>query len=215
MEWKICTYPRIKANTYLISEDGAIYNRETKKVRRPTAKNSSGYIHSSFQTGDVNTSTIYVCIHRIVAWEYCKGYSELKHHVNHKNGDKSNNHYTNLEWCTPLENIEHSKYVIKTYRYPDRNKLGKKGPRLASTGINNSNVKYNEFDVRRICEYIESGMSNKSILNKFGYLNFRENTSLYHLIINIRKKKNWTHISSEYNISFKYIINRVQRLSKT
>lgn len=29
-------------------------------------------------------------------------------HVNHKDGNRLNNHYTNLEWCTHLDNIKHS-----------------------------------------------------------------------------------------------------------
>ncbi len=44
-------------------------------------------------------------IHRLVAKEYCIGYSEGLV-VNHKDGNRLNNHYTNLEWVTTKENVQ-------------------------------------------------------------------------------------------------------------
>lgn len=46
-------------------------------------------------------------IHRLVALAFLPILPD-KPHVNHSNGDKKNNHYSRLEWCTNLENIEHS-----------------------------------------------------------------------------------------------------------
>ena len=45
--------------------------------------------------------------HRLVAIAFIpnpNGYTE----VNHKDAMKHNNHYLNLEWCTPKQNIQHS-----------------------------------------------------------------------------------------------------------
>lgn len=44
-------------------------------------------------------------IHRLVAEKYCEGYAPHLD-VNHKDGNRLNNNYTNLEWCTRKENIQ-------------------------------------------------------------------------------------------------------------
>lgn len=49
-------------------------------------------------------------VHRLVAQRYIPN-PLYKPHINHKNGDKSDNRVANLEWCTPVENYRHS---IKT-----------------------------------------------------------------------------------------------------
>ena len=46
-----------------------------------------------------------VFVHRLVAAAFVAPYGGI--HVNHKDGDKKNNHYTNLEWCTPQGNTLH------------------------------------------------------------------------------------------------------------
>lgn len=46
-------------------------------------------------------------IHRIVAECFIENSNNLPQ-VNHIDGDKSNNHYTNLEWCTADQNITHA-----------------------------------------------------------------------------------------------------------
>ena len=56
-------------------------------------------------------------IHRLVARFFCPGYDEDKI-VNHKNGDKTDNNYTNLEWITQAENVQHCVDQGNiTYRY--------------------------------------------------------------------------------------------------
>jgi len=53
-----------------------------------------------------NTTTKRIAAHRLVAQNYVPGYFEGAV-VNHIDGDKYNNHYTNLEWVTQKENVHH------------------------------------------------------------------------------------------------------------
>lgn len=48
-------------------------------------------------------------VHRLVAEAFCKGFSEEKNEVNHIDGKKDNNIYTNLEWSSRAENMSHAR----------------------------------------------------------------------------------------------------------
>ena len=46
-------------------------------------------------------------VHRLVADLFIKNLKKYSH-VNHIDSNKTNNHFSNLEWCTHLQNIEHA-----------------------------------------------------------------------------------------------------------
>lgn len=46
-------------------------------------------------------------VHRLLMLTFCPP-EDTSLQVNHKDGDKSNNSFENLEWCTQLENLKHA-----------------------------------------------------------------------------------------------------------
>ena len=66
-------------------------------------------------------------IHRLVAKAFCEGYFEGAV-VNHKDENKQNNIWTNLEWCTHQYNIQYSVnrklgLIDKDYKYLTKNMI--------------------------------------------------------------------------------------------
>ena len=89
---------QFRDTTYLVTENGEVINKHGR-VLKPWLVNGYWVIGLG--------AKFRISIHRLVAEVYCEGYSpELD--VNHKDGNKLNNHYTNLEWCTRSHNIQHS-----------------------------------------------------------------------------------------------------------
>ena len=88
---------------YLINNVGNVKNAKTGRILRPAS--TSGYLCVSLQVEIGLKRTFYV--HRLVARYFCEGYQENLV-VNHIDGDKLNNHYTNLEWVTYKENTKHA-----------------------------------------------------------------------------------------------------------
>lgn len=95
-EWKIISeYPR-----YSVSNLGRVKNNKTGAVKN--ASNSKGYLFVNLYKEDMNKPDP-LKVHRLVALSFVLGDTSLC--VNHIDGDKLNNVYTNLEWVTPGENI--------------------------------------------------------------------------------------------------------------
>ena len=66
--------------------------------------NAQGYLTVSANTDGVRH---WYLVHRLVASAYCDGYApDLQ--VNHKNGVKTANYASNLEWVKPQENMRHA-----------------------------------------------------------------------------------------------------------
>lgn len=57
-------------------------------------------------------------MHRFIAMTFLGPPTPERPYVNHKDGDKLNNHITNLEWCSPLENARHYRELCLKFPPP-------------------------------------------------------------------------------------------------
>lgn len=111
------------SNRYMISKNGNVisiklhYKKWLQKIK--PYKNYNGYISVELF---VNKKRKNFYLHRLLAITYISN-PENKPHINHIDGNPSNNSLSNLEWVTPSENMKHSFDVLG--RKPTW--LGKKG----------------------------------------------------------------------------------------
>jgi len=90
---------------YAISDYGHVKNVITKKSLKLT-KNMYGYMITHLSDRDTGKSKG-VRVHRLVG-RYFIPNPMLKPCINHLDGNKQNNHFSNLEWCTDSENKYHA-----------------------------------------------------------------------------------------------------------
>tara|TARA_Y100000592_G_C5343342_1_gene255320 strand:+ start:79 stop:537 length:459 start_codon:yes stop_codon:yes gene_type:complete len=103
-------------NNYLISKDGRVYSKIKNRFLKPV-KNKDGYVFVGLRNDEGRK---HVKIHRLVAIHYIPN-PENKPEVNHKDGNKSNNDITNLEWMTRNENCNAFKKTPKNNKYGVKN----------------------------------------------------------------------------------------------
>lgn len=130
---------------YMVSNFGRVLNVKSNAVLKQST-NYKGYkVVSLLKDGKPKQKRV----HRIVAKTFI-GETDKKdaNQINHKDGNKSNNHIYNLEWCTPKENINHA----------------------IQTGLWNyekGENKLNEEKVKEIRRLHSEGMSYEKIAQKF------------------------------------------------
>lgn len=149
--------------------DGTIGRKRGRQLNPKPNKHRKNYL--SVQLCVIGRKPKYWQLHRIIALVFLGPCPEGMQ-VNHKDGNKSNNHVDNLEYVTCLENIRHcwSNGLHGTEH---------------CRGVRNNKAKLTEDDVRQIrTDYPTSSMTQ---------LAKRFNVSV-HNISSIIRRKMWKHI---------------------
>ena len=133
-------------------EASSIGNVRNIKTQKKLSQSDNGHGYQYIHYNGKNFA-----VHRLVAYEFCKIPEELikykKLDVNHKDYNKKNNYYKNLEWCTRSYNQKHA-FTTQENRNV--------------SGYNKWNAKLNKDDVKRIKEIKkETGLSNAKIGEMF------------------------------------------------
>lgn len=114
---------------YLVTSTGYIINSVRARNRKSGVYVlSTRVLHGYTYVGPyVVDKQKYMRLHRVLAEAFIKNDDPNKSQVNHKNGVKSDNRLSNLEWATPSENIQH------TFRVLGRRPTKKEGIRTSVT----------------------------------------------------------------------------------
>lgn len=88
---------------YTIDESGNVYSAINNIIRKPSNHRQGYKLIMLFKDGKKKCHLV----HRLVAKTFIPN-SDNKATVNHIDGDKKNNHISNLEWATQTENGNHA-----------------------------------------------------------------------------------------------------------
>jgi hypothetical protein len=136
---------------YEISEKGVVKNLTTKKIVKGSI-DGDGYVMVTLFKDQTRKS---FRLHRLVATLFCKNPDKTKNTVvNHIDGNKTNNNYTNLEWTTPLENTRHA---VKSGLLQNKQKRAVK--RISPSG-----------EEKIYASVTEAFQDNKDVLNYLEYI---------------------------------------------
>jgi len=161
------------ATNYDVSDSGLVRNCKTGIILK-MSYSSKGYPQVNIS---INGKGWTKTVHRLVAIAFIPN-PENKPTVNHKDGNKLNNHYTNLEWCTCKENIQHA---------------WETGLTTTRLGDDANASKYTEEQVQQVCVLLEENkLTNIEIANITGVTES--------IVSKIKIKDCWSHISNDYDI---------------
>lgn len=155
------------SDNYFAREDGKIIGKTGIVLKsRPL---TGGYHYLSVK---INGKFVSRRVHRLIAEAFIPN-PEGKAEVNHKDGDKSNNAVSNLEWVTSSENGYHAVNVLGLNR-----------------GSTHGLSTITDDIAHKICQMLVEGYQDGYISEELGVSK--------HIVGKIRRRQSWKHISKDY-----------------
>jgi hypothetical protein len=91
---------------YYVSDDGKVYSTSSGELKELKLIFNQGYMYVSLSKNSKHT---YYRVHRLVGNAFVDNPNPEKYTIiNHKDGNKINNHASNLEWTNMSENTKHA-----------------------------------------------------------------------------------------------------------
>ena len=156
---------------YEINENGEIKNIISNSFLKPWVINSGYKVINIYSD---NSKTYRVLIHRLVAENFIHEIPE-KMTVNHIDGNKLNNHISNLEIISFTENVRHA---VQTG--------------LMASGENNYNSKYTNEQIHEVCRLISLGSYSLTEVSNLTGVGYNRVVQIYH-------RAKWKQISKYYD----------------
>lgn len=158
-------------NIYEVSNIGRVkslkYNKE--KILKPNI-NNCGYYTISLSKNKIEKKHL---VHRLVGLSFIKNTDKTKNQINHKNGIKSDNLFSNLEWVTNSENGKHAfdnGLNIKVY-----------GEKVSGAKLTDKKV----IAIRRLFK-INPKINKRNLAAKIGVR--------YEIIVRVLNRTTWNHL---------------------
>lgn len=172
MNWAGLIYNGVDySHLFKVSDSGLIMRISTNKILKQV-KLKTGYMNVVVSLGK-RKNILAMRVH-IAVLESFKGRDEYRTQVNHIDFNKTNNNLSNLEWCTPKENRDHS-YVnlLKAKKFGELNPCSK----LTKIDVEYIRNNYNPND---------KNFSSRALAKKYNVC--------HETILNVIKHKTWNFV---------------------
>lgn len=169
-------------DNYQISNYGRVMNKSTGRILSPHIS-KQGYARVNLC---ILSKSFSKAIHRLVAENFLDSPSielqeSIKHTknkqvlVNHKDGNKSNNHIDNLEWTNYSKNTKHSFNI---------------GTQIVQRGTDSYNSKLTEEQVLQIRDLYDNANNKRNLTTELSKLYNVSRSNIWSIV----NRKSWTHI---------------------
>ena len=168
-----------KFPSYGVSQEGEVIRFSSGKILSKMWQGPKKYKYQAVRLGDQGKITN-VKVHKLVADAWLPKTNPELTQVNHRDGDKSNNNVSNLQWVTGSGNLQHA---VQTG-------LKQKGEELYNSSLTDDQV-------HEICRLLQDNLTVKDIAERYGVTK--------DAIRKIRAGDTYFHIRSLYTINNNYI----------